>query len=401
VTGSQRPAAGLLIGQIEAAGTTLVAGEPHWISDWLRRSGFDALLGVGPFDLMWWQWMALLGSLAVAWGGGRILGALTRAVLSRVSAHTTTAWDDRLLASVGPPIRLAWLLFIFAIVAHSLGLPAPAETTIWRAVQGLSVATIFWALWRSIGVIIELLLSRPWAAANASTRHLLAIGGNLSKGVIAVLGILALLAALGYPVTTLLAGLGIGGLAFAFGAQKTVENLFGSMALAVDQPFRVGDFVRVGDLQGTVEDIGLRSTRFRTPDRTLVSIPNGTLADQRLESLAERDRMRLATTVSLVYGTTRAQMGQVLEGLERALRSHPKVWPGPVVVAFKQLGESSLDIEIQAWFEVPADDFNRCRQEVLLEFMRVVEEAGTAFALPARAVQLVGAASDAAAPARA
>ena len=111
--------------------------------------------------------------------------------------------------------------------------------------------------------------------------------------------------------------------------------------------------------------------------------------------------MRLATTVSLVYGTTRAQMGQVLEGLERALRSHPKIWPDTVVVAFKQLGESSLDIEIQAWFEVPADDFNRCRQEVLLEFMRVVEEAGTAFALPARAVQLVGAASDAAAPARA
>ena len=245
------------------------------------------------------------------------------------------------------------------------------------------------------------MLSRPWAAGNASTRHLLAIGGNLSKGVIAVLGILALLAALGYPVTTLLAGLGIGGLAFAFGAQKTVENLFGSMALAVDQPFRVGDLVRVGDLQGTVEDIGLRSTRFRTPDRTLVSIPNGILADQRLESLAERDRMRLATTVSLVYGTTRAQMGQVLEGLERALRSHPKIWPDTVVVAFKQLGESSLDIEIQAWFEVPADDFNRCRQEVLLEFMRVVEEAGTAFALPARAVQLVGAAGDAAAPARA
>ena len=264
MTGSQRPAAGLLIGQIEAAGTALVAGEAHWISDWLRRNGFDTLLGVGPFDLMWWQWMALLGSLAVAWGGGRILGGLTRAVLSRVSAHTSTAWDDRLLASVSPPIRLAWLLFIFAIVAHSLGLPSPAESTIWRAVQGLSVATIFWALWRSIGVITELMLSRPWAAGNASTRHLLAIGGNLSKGVIAVLGILALLAALGYPVTTLLAGLGIGGLAFAFGAQKTVENLFGSMALAVDQPFRVGDLVRVGDLHGTVEDIGLRSTRFRT-----------------------------------------------------------------------------------------------------------------------------------------
>jgi MscS family membrane protein len=387
--------------QIEAAGAAALAAETHWISQWLRRNAFDALLGIGPFGLMWWQWLALLAALPIAWIGGRILGGLTRALLGRISARTRTAWDDRLLASVGPPIRLAWLLLIFAIIGHSLGLPGPAEAAIRQGVQGLAVATIFWALWRSISVILGLMLTRPWAIGHPSTRHLITIGGNLSKGVIAVLGVLALLAALGYPVTTLLAGLGIGGLAFAFGAQKTVENLFGSMALAVDQPFRVGDFVRVGDLQGTVEDIGLRSTRFRTPDRTLVSIPNGTLSDQRLESLAERDRMRLATTVGLAYGTTRAQMRQVLEGLERALRSHPKIWPDTVVVAFNQLGASSLDIEIQAWFKVPAEEFNRCRQEVLLEFMRVVEEAGTAFALPARAVHLVGAASDTGAQARA
>jgi MscS family membrane protein len=173
------------------------------------------------------------------------------------------------------------------------------------------------------------------------------------------------------------------------------------MALAVDQPFRVGDAVRVGDFQGTVEDIGLRSTRFRTPDRSVITIPNGTLADQRLESLTERDRMRLAATVGLDYGTTRAQMRQVLEGFERVLRSHPKIWPDTVVVAFNQLGASSLDVEIQAWFKVPAEDFNRCRQEVLLEFMRIVEEAGTSFALPARTVHLVGATSDDAARARA
>jgi MscS family membrane protein len=387
---SQAAAAELSIRQVEAAAAT----EAHWISDWLRQNAFHALLGIGPFGILWWQWIALLAAVAIAWVGGRILGGLTRSVLQRVSARTSTAWDDRLLASIGPPIRIAWLLFLFAVIGHSIGLSGPAERTIRQGVQGLAVATIFWGLWRSINVIVGLMLTRSWAMGHPSTRHLLTIGGNLSKGVIAVLGVLALLAALGYPVTTLLAGLGIGGLAFAFGAQKTVENLFGSMALAVDQPFHVGDFVRVGDLQGTVEDIGLRSTRFRTPDRTLVTIPNGALADQRLESLAERDRMRLATTVGLVYGTTRAQMRQVLEGLERALRSHPKIWPDTVVVAFNQLAASSLDIEIQAWFQVPPEDFNRCRQDVLLEFMRVVEEAGTAFALPARAVHFVGAASD-------
>jgi MscS family membrane protein len=397
----QAPAAQPPIQGIDAAPPAPAASETHWVTAWLDRNGFETLLGAGPFDIMWWQWMALVAALAVAWLGGRILGGLTRSVLHRVSARTATAWDDRLLVSIGPPISLAWLLFLFAIIGHSLGLSGRAENTIRQAVQGLAVATIFWALWRSINVIIELMLTRSWALGNASTRHLLTIGGNLSKGVIAVLGVLALLAALGYPVTTLLAGLGIGGLAFAFGAQKTVENLFGSMALAVDQPFRVGDAVRVGDFQGTVEDIGLRSTRFRTPDRSVITIPNGTLADQRLESLTERDRMRLAATVGLDYGTTRAQMRQVLEGFERVLRSHPKIWPDTVVVAFNQLGASSLDVEIQAWFKVPAEDFNRCRQEVLLEFMRIVEEAGTSFALPARTVHLVGATSDDAARARA
>jgi len=169
-----------------------------------------------------------------------------------------------------------------------------------------------------------------------------------------------------------------------------VENLFGSMAIAVDQPFRVGDLVRVGDFTGTVEDIGLRSTRFRTPDRSLISIPNGALADQKLESLAERDRIRFAATVGLAYGTTRAQMRQVLEGFERVLRSHPRIWSDSVVVAFNQLGANSLDVEIAAWFQVPPDEFNRCRQDVLLDFMQIVEEAGTTFALPTRTVLLTG-----------
>ena len=198
---------------------------------------------------------------AVAWAGGRLFGGLTRAVLRRVSAHTASTWDDKLLESISPPIKAAWTLVIFWTLGHSLGLSLPAERLIGNLVRGLSVATLFWAIWRSVNVIVGMILSRPWAASNPSTRHLLTIGANLAKGAIGVLGGLALLAAFGYPVTTLLCGPGHRHLALAFGAQKTVENLFGSMSLAVNQPFRVGDFVKVEDFMGTVEDIGLRSTR--------------------------------------------------------------------------------------------------------------------------------------------
>jgi len=190
-------------------------------------------------------------------------------------------------------------------------------------------------------------------------------------------------------VSTRLAGLGIGGLAVAFGAQKTVENLFGSVSLAIDQPFRVGDFVKVEDFVGTVEEIGIRSTRFRTLDRTVISIPNGNLSDQRLETFAARDRMRLAMTIGVEYSTTHAQMIEVIEGCERVLRDHPRIWPDAMVVKFKEFGASSLDIEIMAWFAVPTwADFQHCRQEVLLGFMKVVEDAGTGFAFPTRTLHV-------------
>jgi hypothetical protein len=191
--------------------------------------------------------------------------------------------------------------------------------------------------------------------------------------------VVAALAALGYPVATVLAGLGIGGIALAFGAQKTIENLFGSIALAADQPFRVGDFVRIEDFVGNVERIGMRSTQIRTLDRTLITIPNGRLADMRIEDFASRDRIRLSATIGVVYGTTRAQIERIVAGMETVLRDHPLIWPDTVVVRFAGFGASSLDIEVMAWFRT--SDFNvfrDCRQEALFGFMRVVEEAARA-----------------------
>ncbi len=196
-----------------------------------------------------------------------------------------------------------------------------------------------------------------------------------------------MLAAAGYPVGTLLTGLGIGGLAIAFGAQKTIENVFGSLSIVIDQPFRVGDLVRIDDFVGTVENIGMRSTRFRTADRTLISIPNGKLAEQRLESYEARDRMRLATTLSLEYGTSRSQVQEVIEGFKRVLTGHPAIWSEGVAVNLATLGSSALEIEVTAWFTLPTwSDFQRCREQVLLQFMEVVEAAGVRFAFPTRTV---------------
>jgi MscS family membrane protein len=364
--------------------------EDRWMRELLIEAGFDRLLLVGPLGLLWWQWIAVPLLVLGAWALGRLLGRLTQALLGRAFARTRSDWDDKLLRRVGPPLTLAWGLAVFHAALPSLGLTAYAEELFGVLVTAGAVVVLFWALWRSVDVISGILVTSAWAADSPSARTLLGVGANITKGVIAGAGGVAVLSALGYPVTTLLAGLGIGGLAFAFGAQKTVENLFGSVSLAVDQPLRVGDFVKVEDFVGTVEEIGLRSTRFRTLDRTIITIPNGSLSGQRLETFAARDRMRLATTIGVEYSTTHAQMEQVLDGFERVLREHPRIWPDAVVVKFKEFGASSLDIEVMAWFQVPTwADFQQCRQEVLLGFMKVVEDAGTGFAFPTRTVHLI------------
>jgi MscS family membrane protein len=190
-------------------------------------------------------------------------------------------------------------------------------------------------------------------------------------------------------VASLLAGLGIGGLVVALAAQKTVENLFGTFSIGTDQPFREGDFIRIDKLMGTVEQIGLRSTRIRTLDRTLVSMPNGKLADAQVESFAPRDRIRLAQDIGLSYGSTAAQITKVLAEIESALRAHPKIWPNDLFVRFKQIGEYALIIEIAALFQTTDwDEFTRIRQEMLLRFIEIVEESGTALAMPTHTLQV-------------
>lgn len=357
---------------------------------WLRERLPDSLLRPGPLDLAWWQWGALAILLLVAWGLGRVLGWATLRLLARVVSRTRATWDDALTGSLAGPVVLAWSLAAAYPLTRSLGLYAPAEVYAGRTLGTLGLVALFWALWRGVGVIGEAMRGSSWAKGYASAQSALSIGIRLGRVAVLAVGAVAVLSRLGYPVAGLMAGLGLGGLAFALAAQKTVENLFGSLSLAIDAPFRLGDFVKVEDVVGTVEAIGLRSTRIRTLDRTLVTIPNGRLADMRLESYSARDRLRLACTIGLVYETSAAQMRQVLQGFEAVLRAHQLIWPDAVVVRFKEFGPSSLDIEVMAWFRTSSwPEFQLIRQEVLVKFMEVVEGAGTSFAFPTQTVHVV------------
>jgi MscS family membrane protein len=351
---------------------------------WMDRLP-HALLRSGPYALMWAQWLALPLFMVVVWllgmGGSRASRALLRPFVQR----TRSGWDDALLERVASPLAFAFGLIAADLLLPLLGLYEHAEVFCHKAVRASLVAIFFWGLSRSIDMGGQLLSRSHWVRGAPATSTLLVFGSRLGKTVVAAFALVALFSELGYPVTSLLAGLGVGGIAVALSAQKSLENLIGAFSIAVDQPFREGDQVRVDGVQGTVELIGMRSTRIRTADRTLVSIPNGKLAEMRIETFAARDRMRLGFTFGLSYETTPSQLRTVLRRFEAQLSAHPRLWPQSASVRFVELAESALMLEASAAFATAdADEFASIRQEMLLGLLQIVDDCGACFARPAR-----------------
>jgi small-conductance mechanosensitive channel len=188
---------------------------------------------------------------------------------------------------------------------------------------------------------------------------------------------------LGVPVAGLIAGLGVGGLAIALAAQSTLENFIGGIILYADQPVKVGDFCMFGDRRGFVEDVGLRSTRIRTLDRSLVTIPNASFAKMQLENLSGRDRILMRERVRLRYETTGDQLQRLMAELEAMLRAHPEISEDKLRVRFNGFGEFFQEIELYAYVETGEwPEFTRIREKVLLEVLAIVERSPTRLALP-------------------
>ena len=350
----------------------------------------DALRTPGPGGLLWWQWLAIPGALLVAWAIGAALGWLTRRLLGRVVEHTETEWDDELLRRLQGPLAALWGILALWIVEPGLALPRSLDDRVEHLLRALAWFVVFWGLSRAAGVGLSAAQSAAWSRQNAGLAGMMPLARKIARAVLYALGVLALLNELGFQVTSILAGLGIGGLAFALAAQKTVEHLFGSIAIGVDQPFRVGDFVNVDGVTGTVESIGGRSTRVRTLDRTVVTFPNGKLAETRSESISARDRIRLFTNLGLSYGTSAEQLRRVLADVEGALRAHPRIWPDTVSVRLTDFKDSTINVEVMAWFQTTDwNEFTTIRQEMLLRFMEIVAQAGTDFAFPTQTIHLV------------
>lgn len=354
---------------------------------WVREHLPNALLRAGPFAVQWWQWLALLTLIPLAALVGSLLAGPTQAVLKRLVSKTETALDDALVDSVRGPIVLLIGVVTSRLLLRWIALPGPAERFVVDVQRAIAVVAVFWILIRVIGVLQLALPATDWGRSHPALRSLIPLGGRIGRLLVIIAGLLTVIASFGYPIATILAGLGIGGIAVALGAQKTLEHFFGSVSIGIDQPFRVGDWVIVDGVEGEIEAIGLRSSRIRTLERTVVSIPNGRLADMRSENFGPRDRIRMRTEIALEYSTTAEQVAQVRDGIEALLRAHPRTWPGRIIVRFFRFAPSSIDLEVFCWIEtIDPDEFRVIREGHYLGIMRIMEQAGVRFAYPTQVV---------------
>jgi MscS family membrane protein len=234
-----------------------------------------------------------------------------------------------------------------------------------------------------IDMIGERWHSRLDPRVQAVSFSVLPLGKQMVKLALYLVGILGALSAWGYNTTTILAGLGVGGLAIALAAQKTIENLFGGISVIGDRPVLVGDVCRFGDRTGTVMHIGLRSTSIRTPERTIVSVPNAQFSSMTLENISGRDKILFNPKLNLRRDTTSDQLLEVLAALREILKTHPKVEVGAIPVRFVGVGPYSLDIEIAGYVTTSNyDEFLNLQQELLIRILQTVEAAGAALAVP-------------------
>lgn len=355
-----------------------------WVGDHLPAVFFSVSFA----GLALWQWVTLALLLSLGFWVSRRLGHVVALLARRLALRTGLRWDDALAEAIDGPAGLGlWSILLWS-GGSSLGLMTTAVAKALVKLLAIVASTWFFLrLWDR--------LSSQWSSL-AQEKHSLVFGfipifKRLGRILVVTFGLLSALHVAGVPVTTALAGLGIGGVAVAFAAQKTLENIFAAVAIASDRPFSLGDTVRIGSLVGTVEDLGLRSTRIRTFERAVVTVPNSTVVGSEVVNLSARDRMLYNPTLGLVYNTNPEKLRKILEAIRELLASHPRVVQEGARCRFRSFGEWALLVEVYCHLDTRDwEEYLALAEELNFALAEIVEREGSAFAFPTKTVYLAG-----------
>lgn len=372
-----------LLGQEVAAAA---AAEPStWAKGWTWTKQI-LLLQVG--ENAYGRVLASLGILLAAVLLRRLLVAAVFKVLKKLASRTASQLDDKLFTGLEAPLS-AFLLALGTFLALAiLNLDPQIDRVMLWLFQVTIMTVIFWGFLRATDIVADHLHEQAKDKNLGITPFIPLIKKTL-RVFFVVIGVILIIQNMGYSVGSLLAGLGIGGLAVALAAQDSLSNFFGSLVVAVDRPFKLGDFVQIGANMGTVEEIGLRSSRLRTPQRTLVTIPNKMMANEVITNFSVMSQRRVDQTIGLTYDTTPEQMEAILDDIRTLLKNDPGVHQDFLAVNFLGYGASSLDISIIYFSADPAivQSF-ALRERINLAIMRAVYARGLSFAFPTQTLHV-------------
>jgi MscS family membrane protein len=314
-----------------------------------------------------WKWLSLLLAafflISLSRQLDRLLTPLFRTASQRLMPNAHWALTEALIR----PIRLFLSIVVLRVIVEAIRPSAVAGIYIGRALELLVVWSIAWCLLLIVDLFLNRLESALAARHQFSGRSILRLGRRTASVTIVVLAILMILSSWGYNTATLVAGLGVGGIAVALAAQQTIANIFGGVSVIGDRPVAIGDFGKFGDLIGTVEDIGMRSTQVRTLNRTLVSVPNATFAGSNLENYSVRDKILFNPTFQIKRSTPDDEVWHLIEQLRKALEKHQSVETGPTPVRLTALTAAAFNIEMFCYVLTPdIDQFYKVQGELLL-----------------------------------
>jgi MscS family membrane protein len=351
--------------------------------------------------LDWWRQLPLeiretvlrLGlailALALIWVLRRALAWLVVSPLRRLAARTPARWDDVLLEAIIPPARLLIVAVGLSLGAQILGVGPVTQVFVDHLVRTLVIIAILLAAYRAVDALAPSSVRLFGVTGLTITDKLLPFVRTGIKLILLAIALVIVLQEWGYDVSGVVAGLGLGGLAISLAAKDTVENVFGFATIVGDQPFVVGEFIKTPDIEGTVEHVGVRSTRVRRLDQAYVTVPNSKLASAPILNWSRLSKRWIDMTLRIDYHANRAQIEALLEQIRALLASREQVEPESVLARFINFGPDGLEILVRCYLYL--EDWNAFtaeREAINLEIMKIVEDLGLAIALQGRSVYI-------------
>jgi len=353
----------------------------NWVDD-----NFPSLTEVG-FVFEHWQWIGLATVILAGMAISRLFVFVVMFFLVRLFRRGKLEMDQqaqRQVNSFARPVRLMFMAWVWLVGLRLLNLDSNIYTVLNYAAVTITYGGAIWAGWSLIGLVGSYMRARAESTTNRFDDLLVPLVVRSLKIFVVVAGGVAIIAAISpESYTQLLAGLGIGGLAFALAAKDTIANVFGSMMIIADRPFEIGDWIQVGDIDGSVESVGIRSTRVRTFYNSLITIPNSELTNATIDNYGKRKYRRIKTTLGLTYDTPPEQIEAFCEGVRQLILEHPYTRKDYFHVYLNEFSAYSLDVMLYCFVQTPEWGTElREKHRLFADVLRLAERLGVEFAFP-------------------